>query len=444
MLPSFSSGIPSMHLSRYLKIYPSPNKPGCSLLYSTKRSSLIVIPDALLEAARDYTLAGPDLDTLVRLGFLVQDQAAERLEMRDIFVHANKRRRLFNAVVVLNLDCNLACSYCYEDNFRGNFYMSAETADLFVDTVTRDQIEKGHDVKISFYGGEPLLSIDLIKGISARLGSAARERGTKFSFSLISNGTLLTRTVVEELVPFGLTGAKVTLDGPRQTHDVSRPFVSGSGSFDAIVDNLVQIGGMITLHLGGNFTRDNYRLFPPLLDELLAKGITPDKVARVIFSPVVQKSGEKAAGDFNSNCACSYEPWLIEASTYLREETLKRGFSAPKIQMSACSVEYESNVVVNYNGTLYKCPAFMSDDSLSIGTLKDGIQDYRVSHNMDVWKKDECLDCAYLPLCFGGCRQMTLLRTNAIEDVDCRKEYYDLSLEKIIRQDLKYQATKKG
>lgn len=433
-----------MHLSTYLKLYPCPDQPGRSLLYSTKRSSLIVIPDALLQAARDNTLAGPDRDTLVRLGFLIPDPVAERLEMRDIFVNANKRRRLFNAVVVLNLDCNLACSYCYEDNFRGNFYMSADTADLFVGTVTRDRIENGHDVKISFYGGEPLLSIDLIKDISARLGAAARENGTKFSFSLVSNGTLLTGSVVEELIPFGFTGAKVTLDGPRETHDVSRPFVSGSGSFDAIVDNLAQIAGMITLHLGGNFTRDNYRSFPPLLDELLAKGISPDKVARVLFVPVVQKSGEKAASDFNSNCACSYEPWLIEASTYLREETLKRGFSAPKMKMSACSVEYESDVVVNYNGDLYKCPAFMSNDSLRIGTLKDGIEDYRASHNMDVWKKAECLDCAYLPICFGGCRQMTLLRTDAIEDVDCRKEYYDLSLEKIIRQDLKYQATKKG
>ena len=236
-----------MHLSTYLKLYPCPDQPGRSLLYSTKRSSSVVIPDALLQAARDNTLAGPDRDTLVRLGFLVPDPVAERLEMRDIFVHANKRRRLFNAVLVLNLDCNLACSYCYEDNFRGNFYMSADTADLFVDSVTRDRIESGHDVKLSFYGGEPLLSIDLIKDISARLGSAAHKKGTRFSFSLVSNGTLLTRKLVEELIPHGFTCAKVTLDGPRGTHDESRPFVSGSGSFDAIVDNLAQIAGMVTL-----------------------------------------------------------------------------------------------------------------------------------------------------------------------------------------------------
>ncbi|HBG04253.1 MAG: putative geopeptide radical SAM maturase [Geobacteraceae bacterium GWC2_58_44] len=432
-----------MQLSRYLKIYPCTEQPGRILLYSTKRSALIQIPEATLRAARDGTLAGADRDTLVRLGFLVPDPAAERLEMRDIFVNANRQRRQFNAMVVLNLDCNLACGYCYEDNFRGSFYMSADTADLLVESVIGGQIAKGNAVKLSFYGGEPLLSAELIKEIASRLQAAAQRAATKFMFSLVTNGTLLSRSLVQELIPLGLAGAKVTLDGPGETHDVSRPFVSGSGSFDVILDNVAQICDLIQLNLGGNFTRENYSSFPALLDRLAERGVTPDRVARIQFAPVVKKSGEKAAGDFGNNCVCSYEPWLMEAGLYLREETLKRGYPTPKVKMSACTVEYESDLVINYDGSLYKCPAFMSHDSLRIGTLKEGVSDYRVSHNMDVWKKDDCLDCAYLPICFGGCRQMTLLRTDAIEEVDCRKEFYDASLEKSLRQDLRYPSAKK-
>ena len=433
-----------MKLSRFLKIYPCPEQPGYSLLYSTKRSALIKLPEATLKAAQQGTLAGADRDTLVRLGLLVPDPAAERLEMRDIFVNANKQRRMFNALVVLNLDCNLACGYCYEDNFRGNFYMSPETADLFVETTIRRQMEKGNAVRVGFYGGEPLLSVGLIKVIASRLSAAADRAGTAFSFSLVTNGTLLSRSLVRELTPLGLVSAKVTLDGPRETHDLSRPFVSGSGSFDAILDNVAQVCDLIRLNLGGNFTRENYQFFPPLMDLLAARGVTPDKVAKMQFSPVIKKSGEKGVGDFSSNCVCSYEPWLIEAGLHLREEILKRGYPAAKIQISACTVEYESDLVVNYDGSLYKCPAFMSHAALSIGTLKDGISDYHVSHNMDVWKKDGCLDCAYLPICFGGCRQMTLLRTDAIEEVDCRKEFYDASLERTLRQDLQYRARKKS
>ena len=122
---------------------------------------------------------------------------------------------------------------------------------------------------------------------------------------------------------------------------------------------------------------------------------------------------------------------------------MKRGYPVPKVQMSACMVEYDSDIVINYDGSIYKCPAFMSHDSLRIGTLKEGIGDYRASHNMDVWKKDECLDCPYLPICFGGCRQLTLLRNGAIDDVDCRKEFYDISLERTLRQDQKYRQTQK-
>jgi uncharacterized protein len=432
-----------MQLSHFLKIYPCADQPGHSLLYSTKRSALIRLPEATLRAAQDGTLTGADRDTLVRLGFLVPDPAGERLEMRDIFVNANKQRRLFNAVVVLNLDCNLACGYCYEDNFRGNFYMSSETADLLVETVISEQIEKGNAVKVSFYGGEPLLSVQLVKEIASRLLAAADRAGTRFSFSLVTNGTLLSRTLTKELIPLGFVGAKITLDGPRETHDASRPFVSGNGSFDVILDNVAEVCDLIQINLGGNFTRENYAYFPSLMDRLADRGVTPDKVGKIQFAPVVKKSGEKASSDFSGNCVCSYEPWLIEAGLYLREETLKRGYPAPKIKMSACTVEYESDLVINYDGSLYKCPAFMSHESLRIGTLKDGIKDYRSSHNMDVWKKDRCLDCAYLPICFGGCRQMTLLRTDAIDDVDCRKAFYDASLEETIKQDLKYRSAQK-
>jgi len=343
---------------------------------------------------------------------------------------------------VLNLDCNLACSYCYEDTFRGRHYMSPATADLLVETIQRDQIEQGRNVTLSFYGGEPLLSIPLLKTISSKLKEAAEKQGINFSFTLVTNGTLLSRRVAEDLLPLGLFGAKFTLDGPRHIHDQCRPFVSGKGSFDIIVNNIKEVCDLIALQLGGNFTRHNYHDFPLLLDHLLAEGITPDKLALVLFTPVMPKADNQGVTDFN-NCIRDYEPWLAEAGMYLHEETLRRGYVVPKRKLSACMVEFDNDLVVNYDGSLYKCPVFMAYDGLRIGTLADGVNDYRVSHNMDIWKKDECLDCAYLPLCFGGCRHMTQSRNGKIDEVDCRKGLYDTVLEQTIRQELKYQATKK-
>ncbi len=430
-----------MQLSTYLKIYPCPDQPGMNLVYSTVRSSAVLLPDDLLEAARSGALPDVERETLVRLGILTTDRTVEREQMRALF-DIPRSNTPFSAIVVLNLDCNLACPYCYEDDFRGKFYMSTETAALLVETIRRDRIAQGQPVRLSFYGGEPLLSLDLIRAISRPLREAAREQGSFFGFSLVTNGTLLNRACAEELVALGLSGAKITIDGPAELHNKSRPYVSGRGSFDAIMRNVCDIYDIVPLQLGGNYTRDNYREFPRMLDDLLAMGIDPARVGTVSFAPVVPKSGERGVTDFNTGCACSYEPWLMEAGIWLREETLRKGFPAPKPRLSICMVELENELVINYDGSLYKCPAFMAYPELRIGSLGEGIGDYRKSHNMNLWKTDECLECAYLPLCFGGCRQMTLLRTGEINEVDCRREHYDTVLERMIRQDLAYQGTK--
>ncbi|OGU13415.1 MAG: putative geopeptide radical SAM maturase [Geobacteraceae bacterium GWC2_53_11] len=430
-----------MQLSNYLKIFPCPEQPGMNLVYSTLRSSVVQLPDDLLEAARNGALDDEDRDVLARIGILTADRAAEQEHLRTIFA-VPRPGTPFNAIVVLNLDCNLACPYCYEDQFRGKHYMSEATAALLVETILRERVEKGQPVKLTFYGGEPLLSLDLIRAISVPLREAALVKGVSFSFSLVTNGTLLNRACAEELVALGLAGAKITLDGPAELHNVSRPFVSGNGSYEAIIRNVRDVYDIVPLQLGGNFTQYNYRDFPRMLDDLLERGIDPAKAGIVQFAPVIPKSGEKMVTDFNTGCTCSYEPWLMEASVWLREETLKRGFPAPKPKLSVCMVELEHDLVIGIDGSYYKCPAFMAYPELRIGSLSEGIADYRESHNMDVWKKEECLSCAYLPICFGGCRQLTLLRNGTIDEVDCRREYYDTVLERIVRQDLEYQRSK--
>ena len=129
---------------------------------------------------------------------------------------------------------------------------------------------------------------------------------------------------------------------------------------------------------------------------------------------------------------------------FLREETLKRGFGVEKPAMGVCMVELTNNLVVNYDGTLYKCPAFMGWPEMAVGTLADGVSDYSVSHNLDIWKNDDCLECAYLPLCFGGCRLLPLLNHGVINRVDCRKEFYDTTLERFILQDCRSHTAKSG
>jgi len=423
-----------MPLSRYLKIYPDPDRPGSVLLYSTRKGSVVRVSDALLADARAELLAESDRAALRRLEIWVDDPAAEREAMAALVDQTNSRSGTFAATVVLTLDCNLACPYCFEDHFRGNHALSEETARLLVAYVKREQVGRGRDVELRFYGGEPLMAVPRLKEIAGPLRDAAAVAGTKFSCSLVTNATLLTRTVVEELLPFGLNSAQITLDGPAEIHDSQRPFVSGLGSFAMIVANLRSVYDLITIKPGGNFTRDNFYEFPAMLDALLEAGLDPKRLGPVQFAQIHPKSG--GHDPHSAACVFGCEAWLIEANLFLRGEIIRRGFSVEKPHMGVCMIELTNNLVVGYDGSLYKCPPLMGWPEFAIGTLADGISDYRQSHNLDVWKNDECLECAYLPLCFGGCRFFNKLKTGSIDGVDCRRAMLDASLETIIRQDL--------
>ncbi|UFS71935.1 geopeptide radical SAM maturase [Geomonas sp. RF6] len=421
--------------SCYLKSYPSAQGDKV-LLYSTLHGSKLTVSKSLAEAITSGTVPEAHVETLQRLGILVPDRERERQQMMELLQELDRRNTLFCAVVTLNLDCNLACSYCYESPFRCSSYMTEETADLVVQALLNHPLAASRDLRVEFYGGEALLSVPLMRRISTQLKSAVEARGKAYSFSIVTNGTLLNRRTVEELLPLGLSSAKVTLDGPPRIHDQQRPFTSGRGSFAAILANLKEICALLPIQLGGNFSQEKYREFPELLDILVQEGISPESIAAVQFTAIAPKADEAGLPEFTAGCACSSEPWLMEASLYLREETLKRGFRVQKPKLSACMVESENNMVIGYDGGIYKCPAFMGWQDLRIGTLTEGVQEYAESHGVGAWKQEECLDCAYLPICFGGCKYLQRLNTGSVAGVDCRKELLDATLEKTLRQDL--------
>ncbi len=426
-----------MQLSRYIKFYHYNENPDYLLFYSTKRASKILLHKSILKSIRQGNISSSDEKTLASLGFLVPNENEENKEIFESLKEADRKRH-FNAIVVLNLDCNLACKYCFEGKMKGKHYMSSETVDLLIDFITKYLI-RGKYVNVDFYGGEPLLSFDTIKYISRKLKTSAEGKGLNYKFGLITNGTLLTKKRAEELLPYGLKDAKITIDGLKENHDEYRPFKTGSGTFDIIIRNVKDVCKLIKVQIGGNYTKENYKDFPFLLDYLIERGITPDKISTLKFDPVTKVLEEFALPDFRDGAESINEPWIIEASIYLREEILKRGFNTHKIIPLPCAIEFKDDIIVNYNGTFYKCPAFVGWKGFEVGDLVTGIKDYRESHNIDLWKKDKCLDCEYLPLCFGGCRFMRLLRDGNIDDVDCKKPYLDATLESFITQDIKYQ-----
>lgn len=430
-----------MPLSHYLKIFPLPGQPDQRLLYSTRTCALAVVSVEALAALQDNS-AGPELTaTLSKLSMVVDDPARERQEMGDYLREINRLNPNLRVSVILGMACNFACIYCYEGSLKGAAAMSDGVADGMVDfLLARFQAGEKKRLTLDFYGGEPLLYVPRIKYLARRLRPAIEALGGRFEFTLVSNGSLLTRAVAEELVGLGLIAVKVTLDGSAGNHNRFRPRKDGGGSWEQIVANLLDCRGLCGLTLSGNYTADNYRVFPDLLDTLAERGFTPGDFRHVQFYPVMQINDQFANPEFTGGCCSNDEPWVHETSLILREEIMRRGYRFPKLSPSPCMVDLDDAFTVDHDGAIYKCVTLIGHPELACGDIRHGMTDgWQQTWRLDHWRDEpRCRACEYLPLCFGGCRAMAFQRDGHMARVDCQAALFDATLEPMLRQDLRY------
>jgi uncharacterized protein len=427
-----------MKLSRYSKIWPDGVDPDSVILFSTGRASIVQVPKGRLSGIETGNITADEHLILRELGLFVERAENEKDGVGRFVDELNAGDHIFAAKVVMNLDCNLACRYCFEGLRKGKHYMTRRTADDFIGFLKNGLAPQVKEIRITFYGGEPLLSRDLVAYISLQIKTLADDRGLGYEAYLVTNGTLLTPRIVEELAGLGLKEAVVTIDGPRDIHDNCRPSKVGTGTFDLIFKNLRDVCGMTDIQVGGNYTRRNYPDFPRLLDYMMENGLTPDKLSLVRFDPVTQESEGLGPPGFHDGCRNYNEQWLRDAVVYLREEILRRGYRTNRVVPMACMIDIRNRFVINYDGSICKCPGLIGIEEYNIGNIVKGVEDYGNSHNLDNWKNEECLDCAYLPLCLGGCRYMKLVRDGSMDGVDCRRSYFDATLETMVKQDIKY------
>jgi len=430
-----------MQLSHYLKIYDYKEEPDSLILFSTRRGSKVLISKAKFQAIQENTLSSSDSSLLKDIGILVSDKIQEKDDMLNSIKKQNRANPLLHITVVLNLDCNFACPYCFEEGIKGDLYMSETTQALLIDFIKNQFTDDKKSLFIDFYGGEPLLSTGLIKSISKKLLPFIKEKKASYSFGLVSNGALFKRKIAQELAELGLKQIKITIDGPADIHNISRPFKSGAESFDVLIKNIKQTWDIVKISIGGNYTKNNYKQFVSLLDFLKDEDLGSDKISIIKFDPVVNNPAtDTLLIPYKSGCISINEEWLVKAELLLREEILKHGYVTAKPVPSLCLIESDSFFLINYDGSIYKCPGFNGKKGFSIGSLKTGIKDYTDLYKIGIWKNNKCLECEYLPLCFGGCRYMTFIRNGKIDSIDCKKDFFDASLESMIKQDMQYRV----
>jgi uncharacterized protein len=407
------------------------------------------------------------IEQLTEQGFLVRDRQTERHDLQAFFREVREGTDTLKITVLTTLQCNFACDYCIQgdhgDYNKSAAKMSAETAARVSAWVEgrMDAIAPGRLV-LTFFGGEPLLNMPVLYYMAERLHAACAARGVEILINIITNGLLLSREMVERLNPLGLNGIKITLDGDRDAHNQSRPLRGGQGTFDRIIANTRAVADLTRIAVGGNFEVDTVESYPALLDFLAEQDFAP-KLSKVTFKPVIREKRAQAKGmipltvvgaegkpldkPLNGACmtsagtgvsrVCDSCNFVEDDMAYLREETKKRGFSTSDgVHMGPCEIHKGHAHTIGPDGSLFACPGFAGEALQSTGHIDGRVEDLRTQafRNFETLASWEmCNDCAFIPVCAGGC---TVASHNELGDMfapNCHKPSFEAGVAALAR-----------
>lgn len=399
--------------SRYNYLYD--NGENFILFNLASKAYLALVPQLakLIEEKKDnigtLSTIHPELcEILKEKGFIIDSGLDEVETLLKRWRDIESSKKSYSIIVLPTLDCNCRCWYCYEQHNAGT-NMTPQTVELIkkhIDLKTSDpELQHFH---LSFFGGEPLMGFHtVVMPLLKYAKEICQKRSIGYDAHFTTNASLLTDKMISEMKDLNISiGFQITLDGNRKTHDSIRCTKTGKPTFDTIVANihkLLQNGFKVSLRI--NYTTANLDTNYDIIDEF--KDLSDDmrKKFDVILQQVWQDAGNNTAkgseliikiqNEFNSKQLCTNSKYT---NNY------------------RCYADCENNVVINYNGDIYKCTArdFLPEN-------KEGVisADGHVEFN-DIFKERMsvkhtnvfCKHCVIFPLCMGTCSQFSLENNN--------------------------------
>ena len=138
--------------------------------------------------------------------------------------------------IILSYACNMQCKYCSAVFHDDKDQIDLDTLKEFIVSILKKNNSSENRIHIRFYGGEPLLSYDIIRDIVLFL----KHTHYNFAFSLSTNGTLFDQQKLKFLFDnnFFIT---ISLDGPPHINDKYRVFKDGTSTSQTILTGINKI-----------------------------------------------------------------------------------------------------------------------------------------------------------------------------------------------------------
>lgn len=320
-------------------------------------------------------------------------------------------------------DCNLRCRYCFAGTgpFGGSReLMSLETGKLALDFLIKHSGNRSQ-CEVDFFGGEPLLNFEVVKGLIAYGKEAAEKAGKIMKFTMTTNAVLLDEATADYLEREGIS-VVLSLDGRKEVNDRMRPNVAGKGSYERIVPQILHfiqkrphsspyaIGKYY--YVRGTFTHLNTDFYKDVL-HMADLGIDRISVEPVVASPEEDFAfrEEDLAKIMESYDILGEKVWEYkqkgkEFSFFHFNAGLDEGPCLPK-RLSGCGAGHEY-VAISPEGGIYPCHQFVGQEKYKMGTLEESegrlnpeiIQEFRQAN---IYAKEECRSCWARYSCSGGC-----------------------------------------
>ena len=321
--------------------------------------------------------------------------------------------------------CNLDCEYCYylrkEDLYQGrSFRMSDQILENYIrQYITAQRVP---EVNFAWQGGEPtLMGLDFFRKVVAYQQKYARP-GMKIENTLQTNGTLLNdewcRFLAKNRFLIG-----ISLDGPREVHDVYRKDKGGAPTFDRVVRgvNLLRrhkVDFNVLTCVSAANVHQPLEVYHFLRDEIGAEYIQ--------FIPIVERDNDtgfqegtvltsrsitgKQYGDF---LIAIFDEWVHRdvgrVFVQIFDTALGRWLGAPGglcVFQETCG----KALVMEHNGDLYSCDHFVEPRHLLGNILETPLielvgseQQLKFGLNKKASLPRYCRECPVLFACNGGC-----------------------------------------
>ena len=365
-------------------------------------------------------------------------QAQGLLYSDDSYLDPEAAMALPKAAVVKALclhvshDCNLRCRYCFAstgDFGTGRKVMDLETAKRAIDFVVA-RSGKRRNIEVDFFGGEPLMAMETVKGTVEYARSLENKFDKCFRFTITTNGVLLNDENID-YINREMSNVVLSLDGRPEVNDAMRPTAGGKGSYQVIVPKFQKLAaerGTKDYYVRGTFTRQNLDFSADIqhLADLGFRNVSVEPASGPLDDPFAIKEEDLETVKAEYEKLAQILRGRGEVNFFHFNVDLKQGPCVIK-RLRGCGAGCEY-VAVTPEGDIYPCHQFVGMEEYRMGSVRDGSFDMEISGKFagqNIYTRPACRQCWARFYCSGGCSASNLIVNGDISvsnEVACAME----------------------